>query len=143
MGPAAVFFSVVTGLVMLAFAAYDFTMPPKVMDLVARLGRRPNFVRTLGLLKGLGGLGLFVGLVLSPIGVLAALGLVAYFILALRALGLETGPMTGFDADKVDAAFFPGSKIRSNVLGNIGYGDPAKLFPRSPRLAFEDIARFA
>lgn len=85
MGPAAVFFSVVTGLVMLASAAYDFTMPPNVMDLVARLGRRPNFVRTLGLLKGLGGFGLFVGLVISPIGVLAALGLVAYFILAIRA----------------------------------------------------------
>ncbi len=68
---------------------------------------------------------------------------VAYFILALRALGLDTGPMTGFDADKVDAAFFAGSKVRSNVLVNIGYGDATKLFPRSPRLAFDEIARFA
>ncbi len=68
---------------------------------------------------------------------------VAYFILALRALGLDTGPMTGFDADKVDAAFLAGSKVRSNVLVNIGYGDATKLFPRSPRLAFDEIARFA
>jgi 3-hydroxypropanoate dehydrogenase len=68
---------------------------------------------------------------------------VAYLILALRALGLDTGPMTGFDADKVDAAFFAGTKVRSNVLVNIGYGDAAKLFPRSPRLAFDEIARFA
>jgi 3-hydroxypropanoate dehydrogenase len=68
---------------------------------------------------------------------------VAYFILALRGLGLDTGPMTGFDADKVDAAFFAGTKVRSNVLVNIGYGDAAKLFPRSPRLAFDEIARFA
>ena len=68
---------------------------------------------------------------------------VAYFILALRGLGLDTGPMTGFDADKVDAAFFAGTKVRSNGLVNIGYGDAAKLFPRSPRLAFDEIARFA
>lgn len=68
---------------------------------------------------------------------------VAYLLLALRALGLDTGPMTGFDADKVDAAFFAGTKVRSNVLVNIGYGDAAKLFPRSPRLAFDEIARFA
>ncbi|MDB5643427.1 MAG: nitroreductase family protein [Hyphomicrobiales bacterium] len=68
---------------------------------------------------------------------------VAYLIFALRSLGLDTGPMTGFDADKVDAAFFPGTKVRSNVLVNIGYGDATKLFPRSPRFAFDDIARFA
>jgi 3-hydroxypropanoate dehydrogenase len=68
---------------------------------------------------------------------------VAYLIIALRSLGLDTGPMTGFDADKVDAAFFAGSKVRSNVLVNIGYGDASKLFPRSPRLAFDEIARFA
>ncbi len=68
---------------------------------------------------------------------------VAYLLLALRALGLDTGPMTGFDADKVDSAFFAGTKVRSNVLVNIGYGDAAKLFPRSPRLSFDEIARFA
>src|SRR5215813_6131666 len=61
---------------------------------------------------------------------------VAYFILALRALGLDTGPMTGFDNATVDAEFFPDSNVKSNVLVNIGYGDPAKLFPRSPRLEF-------
>ncbi len=67
----------------------------------------------------------------------------AYFILALRALGLDTGPMTGFDPAKVDAEFFPDGKVKSNILVNIGYGDPSKLFPRSPRLSFEQIARFA
>jgi 3-hydroxypropanoate dehydrogenase len=66
-----------------------------------------------------------------------------YFLLALRGLGLDTGPMTGFDADKVDAAFFAGTSIRSNILVNIGYGDEAKLYPRAPRFACEEIARFA
>ena len=65
---------------------------------------------------------------------------VAYFLMALRALGLDTGPMTGFDNAAVDAAFFPGGKVKSNVLINIGYGDVEKLFPRSPRLAFDEIA---
>ena len=68
---------------------------------------------------------------------------VAYFILALRAVGLDAGPMGGFDKDKVDAEFFAGTAIRSNVLVNIGYGDEAKLFPRSPRLDFAEIASFA
>lgn len=85
MGSAAVFFSVVTGLVMLASGAYDFTMPQKVLTIMDRMGHRPNFVRTLGLVKILGGFGLLVGLVFGTIGVLAALGLVAYFILAIRA----------------------------------------------------------
>lgn len=66
----------------------------------------------------------------------------AYFILALRAVGLDAGPMGGFDKDKVDAAFFAGTNIRSNVLVNIGYGDEAKLFPRSPRLDLAEIATF-
>lgn len=66
-----------------------------------------------------------------------------YFLLALRGLGLDTGPMTGFDADKVDAAFFAGANVRSNILVNIGYGDPAKLYPRSPRFACDEIASFA
>jgi 3-hydroxypropanoate dehydrogenase len=65
----------------------------------------------------------------------------AYFILALRSLGLNTGPMSGFDNAKVDAEFFAGTAVKSNFLINIGYGDPAKLFPRSPRLSFEEIAR--
>jgi len=67
---------------------------------------------------------------------------VAYFILALRAVGLDTGPMSGFDNASVDAEFFPGGQIKSNVLVNIGYGDPAKLFPRSPRLEFPEIATY-
>ena len=66
---------------------------------------------------------------------------VGYFLLALRSLGLDAGPMTGFDAAKADAEFFPDGKVRSNVLINIGYGDEEKLFPRSPRLAFEQMAQ--
>ena len=67
----------------------------------------------------------------------------AYLILAARALGLDTGPMSGFDNAKVDAAFFAGTSIRSNFLVNLGHGDPAKLFPRSPRLPFDEAARIA
>ena len=67
----------------------------------------------------------------------------AYFILAARALGLDCGPMSGFDNAKVDAEFFAGTTVKSNFLVNLGYGDPAKLFPRSPRLDATEIARFA
>ena len=66
---------------------------------------------------------------------------VAYLIIALRAVGLDTGPMTGFDNAKVDAEFFPDGHVKSNVLINIGYGDHEKLFPRSPRLSFGEIAK--
>lgn len=64
----------------------------------------------------------------------------AYLILAARALGLDAGPMSGFDNAKVDAEFFAGTQIRSNFLINLGYGEPDKLFPRGPRLAFEEAA---
>ncbi len=64
---------------------------------------------------------------------------VGYFLLALRAVGLDAGAMTGFDAAKVDAAFFADGSARASVLVNIGHGDASKLFPRSPRLAYEDI----
>jgi len=67
----------------------------------------------------------------------------AYLILAARALGLDTGPMSGFDNAKVDAAFFAGTTICSNFLVNLGHGDPARLFPRSPRLSFDEAARIA
>ena len=67
----------------------------------------------------------------------------AYLMLALRAVGLDVGGMSGFDNAKVDAEFFAGTQIRSNFLCNIGYGDPAKLFPRSPRFDFDEIAQFA
>jgi len=66
---------------------------------------------------------------------------VAYFLLALRAVGLDTGPMTGFDNAKVDAEFFPEGHVKSNVLINIGYGDQSKLFPRLPRFDFDTVAK--
>jgi 3-hydroxypropanoate dehydrogenase len=67
----------------------------------------------------------------------------AYLIMAARALGLDCGPMSGFDNAKVDAAFFAGTQVRSNFLINIGYGDPATLFPRSPRFTFDQACRIA
>lgn len=66
---------------------------------------------------------------------------VAYLILAARALGLDCGPMSGFDNAKVDAAFFAGTHVRSSVLVNLGVGDPASIFPRSPRLGFDEACR--
>ena len=65
----------------------------------------------------------------------------AYLILAARALGLDCGPMSGFDNAKVDEAFFKGTSIRSNFLVNLGKGDAASIFPRSPRLGFDEAAR--
>jgi 3-hydroxypropanoate dehydrogenase len=64
----------------------------------------------------------------------------AYFILAARALGLDCGPMSGFDADKLNAAFFPDGKWKVNLLCNLGYGDPSKLHSRNPRLNFEEAS---
>ena len=64
-----------------------------------------------------------------------------YLILAARALGLDTGPMSGFDAAKIDAEFFAGTRIRSNFLVNLGEGDATQIFPRLPRLPFEEAAR--
>ena len=64
-----------------------------------------------------------------------------YLMLAARALGLDCGPMSGFDQAGVDAAFFAGTRVRSNFLVNIGYGDGTKLFPRGPRLSFEDACQ--
>lgn len=61
----------------------------------------------------------------------------AYFIIAARALGLDTGPMSGFDNDAVDDAFFRGTDIRSNFISTLGYGDPATIFERLPRPSFE------
>ena len=65
----------------------------------------------------------------------------AYFMLAARALGLDCGPMSGFDNAKVDAAFFAGTTIKSNFLCNLGHGDASKLYPRSPRLTFEEACK--
>ena len=64
----------------------------------------------------------------------------AYFIMAARALGLDCGPMSGFDADKLNAEFFPDGKWKVNLLCNLGYGDPSKLHPRNPRLNFEEAS---
>jgi 3-hydroxypropanoate dehydrogenase len=65
----------------------------------------------------------------------------AYLILAARALGLDAGPMSGFDNAIVDQEFFSGTKIRSNFLINLGYGDTSGLFPRGPRLSFDEAAQ--
>ncbi len=64
-----------------------------------------------------------------------------YFILAARAAGLDCGPMSGFDNAKVDQEFFPEGTIKSNFLCNLGYGDPASVFPRNPRLDFEEACK--
>ena len=61
-----------------------------------------------------------------------------YFLLAARAVGLDCGPMSGFDNGKIDAEFFSDGRFKSNFLCGLGHGDPAKLHPRSPRLAFEE-----
>jgi 3-hydroxypropanoate dehydrogenase len=63
----------------------------------------------------------------------------AYFIIAARMLGLDTGPMSGFNNAAVDEAFFAGTRVKSNFISTLGYGDPATIFPRSPR---PDFARF-
>jgi 3-hydroxypropanoate dehydrogenase len=62
-----------------------------------------------------------------------------YFILAARALGLDCGPMSGFDNAAIDAAFFPDGRFKSNFLCNVGYGDPSRLHPRSPRFTFAEV----
>jgi 3-hydroxypropanoate dehydrogenase len=65
----------------------------------------------------------------------------AYFILAARSLGLDTGPMSGFDNAKVDGEFFAGTPVKSNFICSLGRGDPSKVFKRSPRFAFEDVCQ--
>lgn len=64
-----------------------------------------------------------------------------YLIMAARALGLDCGPMSGFDADKVNAAFFAGTSVRVNFICNLGHGDAAQLHPRHPRLGFDEACR--
>jgi len=64
-----------------------------------------------------------------------------YFILAARAVGLDCGPMSGFDAAKVNAEFFPDGKWKVNFLCNLGYGDRSKLYPRNPRLEFDEACQ--
>ena len=66
-----------------------------------------------------------------------------YFIIAARALGLDCGPMSGFDAARLDAAFWAGTTVRTNFVCSLGRGDPGKVFARSPRLAFDEACRIA
>ena len=66
-----------------------------------------------------------------------------YFIIAARALGLDCGPMSGFDTAKVDAAFWAGTTVKTNFIVNLGHGDASKLFGRSPRLTFEEACKIA
>jgi 3-hydroxypropanoate dehydrogenase len=66
----------------------------------------------------------------------------AWLMLAARAMGLDCGPMSGYEVDLLDQEFFAGTSIRSNFICNLGYGDPSKLFPRLPRLNFEDACTF-
>jgi 3-hydroxypropanoate dehydrogenase len=65
----------------------------------------------------------------------------AYFIVAARALGLDCGPMSGFDNAKVDAEFFAGTRVKSNFICGVGYGDPSGVFARSPRLDFDEACK--
>jgi len=64
-----------------------------------------------------------------------------YFILAARAVGLDCGPMSGFDTNKVDEEFFKGTGVKSNFLCNLGHGDKSKVYPRNPRLSFDEACR--
>src|ERR1700740_2459959 len=65
----------------------------------------------------------------------------AYFMIAARALGLDCGPMSGFDAEKVNAAFFAGTSVKVNFICNLGHGDASKLFGRSPRFGFDEACK--
>jgi 3-hydroxypropanoate dehydrogenase len=112
-----------------AIVGYDMAFYDKLPKLFPHVDARSWFV----------GNEPFIELTARQSGTLQA----AYFILALRAVGLDTGPMGGFDAARVDETFFAGTTVKANFLVNIGYGDESKLFPRSPRLDFEEIASFA
>ena len=67
----------------------------------------------------------------------------AYFIMAVRAQGLDAGPMGGFNPELVNEAFFAGTQVKANILVNVGYGDASANYPRGPRLDFSDAARIA
>lgn len=89
--------------------------------------------------------GLFGGLPDAPRRAMAwdnAILQMGYFIIALRSVGLDAGPMAGFDRAVVDAAFFPDGKFASQYVMNLGYGDDTKVFPRLPRFNVDEVARF-
>lgn len=97
------------------------THPPKGQDPIAMYVGKPDQAQTAALRNG------------SLQG--------AYFMIAARALGLDVGPMSGFDNAGVDKEFFAGTEVKSNFLCNVGYGDPAALRPRGPRFAFDEMAQ--
>jgi 3-hydroxypropanoate dehydrogenase len=106
-----------------AILAYDLQFwahPPKGQEPLAGFEGKPERGQTVGFRNG------------SLQG--------AYLIMAARALGLDCGPMSGFDNAGVDKEFFAGTEIRSNFLCNLGYGDPTGLRPRAPRFAFDEMA---
>lgn len=65
----------------------------------------------------------------------------AYFMIAARSLGLDCGPMSGFDAEKLDLEFFKGTSLKTNLICNLGYGDHTQLYPRAPRLDFDEACK--
>jgi 3-hydroxypropanoate dehydrogenase len=104
--------------------AYDlrfYEHPPKGQDPLGGFAGEPDQIQTAAMRNG------------SLQG--------GYFILAARALGLDAGPMSGFDNAGVDREFFAGTDVRSNFLCNLGYGQPGALRPRGPRFAFDEMAR--
>ena len=78
---------------------------------------------------------------LSEVGLRSSSLQGAYLMLAARSLGLDCGPMSGFDAAKLNAAFWPDGQVRANFICNVGYGDDQKIFTRSPRLSFEQACQ--
>jgi 3-hydroxypropanoate dehydrogenase len=65
----------------------------------------------------------------------------AYFIIAARALGFDCGPMSGFNPEGIDTEFWAGTSVKTNFICSVGHGDPAKLFARSPRFEFDEVAK--
>ena len=107
-----------------AIIGYDlkfYAHPPKGQDPLSAFADKPEQARTMAFRNG------------SLQG--------GYFILAARSLGLDCGPMSGFDNAGVDAEFFAGTDVQSNFLCNLGFGDPASLRPRGPRFDFDQIAK--
>jgi 3-hydroxypropanoate dehydrogenase len=107
-----------------AIVGYDlkfYTHPPKGQDPLSAFADKPEQARTMAFRNG------------SLQG--------GYFILAARSLGLDCGPMSGFDNAGVDKEFFAGTDVQSNFLCNLGFGDPAGLRPRGPRFDFDQIAK--
>jgi len=98
-----------------------YAHPPKGQDPLSAFADKPEQARTMAFRNG------------SLQG--------GYLILAARSLGLDCGPMSGFDNAGVDAVFFAGTDVQSNFLCNLGFGDPAGLRPRGPRFDFDQIAK--